>query len=281
MRILYIFSILMLSSINLQAQDTFQVLERFDIDNHTYTFYFSRKDSDTKSFYTSDKLALKKLQQSWTASLQDKENNTMYLCGYNYNLYITTKDSIIATYNVNTKCGQAIYYTKDTSYIYNFRTFNPFRSIKPTKSVFDTTIRTKNTKETLYLLDKINKSENLFAPHFFKIYPALKYAGNFRITPFAIDSASLISQEELIQEISDSFNLEDRQVVVTLTDEKEFYYTIRCDSMFYLEYKNNPKKWKTFKLGLSDIYLWKPWEDSNPKLQIRTYLFSKSQKDLI
>ncbi|MFN8258243.1 MAG: hypothetical protein U0W24_21320 [Bacteroidales bacterium] len=267
-------------TIKVNAQE--KVLKDFDFKNHDYSFYiiyqyndFRFEDSlpSIKPFIISDKEKLQQLKNDWIAK---KEVDGMLLCGYDYKIYIVEHDSLIGHLNVNTDCGQVMAYGIGTSY--DFEPYNHFKDLISDSEAFDTVLRADTITEARILYNKIKTTDSIYYPNS-EFQEWIDFDGQFYFYVREKDTINGLKKfSEIEKDIYAMFP--DKQIHVDFwgfsRDEYDGY--LLCDSLFFMDLKENIPNWDDFKFIIPKQSKWEAWYQISSKESFSAYIISDSKK---
>lgn len=253
-----------------------KVLENFDFVNNDYKLVFinQRKNNPyllsnaAENFTISDKQKLLKLQNTWIGEESDEILN----CGYDYEIYIVDKDSIIDQLSVNIGCGTVVA-SKMLKSI-NFKD-NPFKNLTKDKKIFTIGLSADNITKARILYDKILSTKDVYFPN--KNYNDwLNYEGqaSISITP---KNGTLKRIIEIRNEFNKKFSKMNQYLEFWAIGDKEYSGYIYCNRQFFETLIQDKFEWADYHVNIKENS-WETWAQT--KKVFHVHVFSESIKKL-
>jgi hypothetical protein len=252
-------------SLSLYSQD--KVLEKYDFKNNEYSLVFFKESKNNQNkisdsldnFIIYNKEKLIALRNNWVGEKSDE----MLTCGYDYNIYIIDKDSILETLNVNIECGHASYGIDN----YYFKG-NPLKNLKPDKKIFVNGFSTYDLIKARKIYNKIITTKGVYYP-WKDYYEWINYDGNAFIQ-VSFNENLKISTSSIKKEFDNRYTKENQLLQFWGFSENEYSGKLNCSEFFFNKIKNDEFNWADYKISI------KNWEKHTNNYI--AFIFSEDEK---
>lgn len=138
-----------------------QVLSKLDFKDKQYEFYIFNDSNvidengntkESKKNLLTNQIDIENIVKTW----KGKETNEMYLCGYDYRIYIILNNKIIDKINYNSSCNQVV----SNNGVFNV-TDNPFKNLKIANHFAEYNFKTKNLDSARVFLKKVKENDKI------------------------------------------------------------------------------------------------------------------------
>jgi hypothetical protein len=222
------------------------LLGDYDFNKDSYkliVYHHDLKSYFTECFFISDKIKLQSLKDNWLG----EETNVLYECDYDYYLYLVHSDSIVASFNVNTECGQV----SSNKSLLNYKG-NPFQYLLKDGNAFKKRLSFSNLDTARKAFDKYKQNKNYYIidadePEW------VKYDGFFFVK---VDSGYNRNQiEAKIEEFSKE-QIAGNPIKIRLEtyDSDLFILTVYSNKEYYLDFNLGKKDvWNSYDYPAFDV----------------------------
>lgn len=222
-----------------------------------------------KDFVISDKKQLIELQNNWIVT---EETDELMECGYDYNIYVINKDSIIGTMYVNISCGFVFATGIGKTCVFEG---NPFKNLKVDKPIYRNCFSTNSIIEARKIHNKIITTKGVYYPEKnFNNWLNFEGKSYISVTP---KNDSLKSHKKIADDFDKKFGKLNQNIKFWSFSTNNYGGWIYCSKSFYEELIFNNFEWLDFNFNIKE----NSWESlSDQKINFIVCLFSESKKKL-